>query len=293
MNSFSFFILFFQIYIIMQSIEVCNKCHDPNKRLLASRENIGYYCEDCFIYVMEINDKYQEIVKARRTLRELITVSICGSAGRNGTHININQTLYTNLCNKILNILIEISQQENVHRKEQDYTLYQQQIQLLTMLQQYNSPQAYQVIEPKLCDVGEKIARIQLVAGGAAFVDHVAISLFTAQYVNYLDLALPAKFIGNKYYNSKCGQGSNRYHELFSQQCQIDSLQQLGTVLQQPQCTYSEYNNFTNRNRVVSNSEYLIAGSWGSHPTGGTLQTYNMYYQRTKVKPYYINLNTL
>jgi len=142
-----------------------------------------------------------------------------------------------------------------------------------------------------------------VVSGGAAFVDHIAVSLFLQNKISNLYLALPAAFDFNKhcYIDHNDGKISNYYHNLYSKQLQLiynvnnyNSLYELNQVLQHgnnngQNCTYSVCSNFKARNMIVARSNILIAASWGDKPSGGTLYTYN---NHNGIK-HYINLYDL
>jgi len=124
---------------------------------------------------------------------------------------------------------------------------------------------------------------IMLVSGGAAWSDHIVISLYLENYVNQAKLYLPTEFdnITKKYKenNSKydAGRVSNYYHKLFSDKTKINSLAQIGDSISKGIIIDNSENGFKNRNTKVAESDYMIAFSFSdsNEPTdGGTYDTW-------------------
>ena len=117
--------------------------------------------------------------------------------------------------------------------------------------------------------------KIIVVSGGAAFCDHIAITLYLYNYINELILYLPSSWNNNKYSDTKCGNISNYYHNLFSEKVGFNSLEQIQQSINKGAHIYN-YNNFYLRNKQIALSSYIIAFGWDKNPTGGTLQTLNL-----------------
>lgn len=119
-----------------------------------------------------------------------------------------------------------------------------------------------------------------LVSGGAAYSDHLAIDAFK-RIAPSLHLHLPAQFDLNTMRfaeASRDGQTSNYYHDLFSKKCGFNSLDEIGSALQDFNCTSHVYNGFFARNIPVGRCDILIAFTWGegSIPAdGGTKHTWD------------------
>lgn len=120
-----------------------------------------------------------------------------------------------------------------------------------------------------------------LISGGAAFADHIAVSLYLAGYANELWLFLPAEFKDNAFvekgYRSP-GSISNYYHRKFSKVMDGNSLEGLGAAIERGAKVYANDKGFHDRNRKVAKSvDYLIAYTFGSGSEpkdGGTAHTY-------------------
>lgn len=115
-----------------------------------------------------------------------------------------------------------------------------------------------------------------LISGGAAFCDHIAVTLYLKGKVDNLHLYLPAQFSNDQYTGGKYADTSNYYHRLFSQQIGLNSLHQISLAIQKG-AKYTVYQNFASRNRqVAENCQQLIALGWDTVPTGGTKQTISL-----------------
>lgn len=124
---------------------------------------------------------------------------------------------------------------------------------------------------------------VTLVSGGAAFADHVAVTL-SKKHGCKLILHLPAPFKDGKYleiarrsdpYNS--GKVSNFWHRKFSKSCGIDSLKEFQSVIDTgAEITVSE-SGFHDRNNMVAKSDRMIAFTFKEGDTpkaGGTMDTW-------------------
>jgi DNA helicase II / ATP-dependent DNA helicase PcrA len=105
-----------------------------------------------------------------------------------------------------------------------------------------------------------------LVSGGAALADHAAITLFLRGYGSKLELHLPAEFKNSRFVDSKTANVANYYHDLFKHKTNIDSLQQIQTVINQTSEVHiSIYSSFWKRNLQVGKVDTLMAFTFGPH----------------------------
>lgn len=124
---------------------------------------------------------------------------------------------------------------------------------------------------------------IELVSGGAAYSDHIAVLLFL-KYIDEglrLTLHLPCKFkhgafVGDTktYKNAKY---ANNYHNNFSKKCKINSLADIQKAIDKGAKAKS-YNGFHERNDQVAKTNYMLAFTFGTNGTpkkGGTSYTWN------------------
>jgi len=128
-----------------------------------------------------------------------------------------------------------------------------------------------------------------LVSGGAAWSDHLAISLFKKKIRPSLHLHLPAELdFPNNRFSEKTRDGgiANYYHRQFSQKIGVDTLKSICNIVQETYCTYDVSSGFFARNRLVGDCDVLIAYTWGegNQPAdGGTLNTWKSSYAPIKV----------
>lgn len=136
-----------------------------------------------------------------------------------------------------------------------------------------------------------KLEEYRLVSGGAAFADHIAVSLFLNNHSPNISLALPCKWdaTNKKYFDSGSndwrmnpGKIANHYHDAFREQTKINSLLELDSIYQKRKppevCWLDHFNGFHDRNSFVAKSDYIIAftSAKGEIPKdGGTSDTWN------------------
>lgn len=121
---------------------------------------------------------------------------------------------------------------------------------------------------------------IHLVSGGAAWGDHVAVSLFLEPTypVCSLDLELPCPF-RNRYvettgsWQTNPGKLANALHRDFSSKVGFDSLRQIEQATQDERCNVCVSNGFHARNAKIAEVDLLLAFAFGE-PSGGTLNTW-------------------
>lgn len=131
-----------------------------------------------------------------------------------------------------------------------------------------------------------------LVSGGAAWADHVAVSLFQrgmrGSVCGGLTLHLPCAFdgktnqavdTGSLDWRSNPGRVMNEYHKHFTSTVKWDTLSDIPKV-EALGAIIKIHNGFHKRNTHVAASKYLIAFTWGTSADtpkdGGTLHTWNL-----------------
>lgn len=145
-------------------------------------------------------------------------------------------------------------------------------------------------------DILEQCKRINypittLVSGGAAWADHVAVSLFLDKKVPHLRLFLPCPFIGGSFYdngianNSTKNPGSivNWYHRKFQKTTGVNSLTQIQIALSEGAELINVGKGFYARNELVAKSDFLLAMTFGDKnqvKAGGTAHTVKCYLDR-------------
>lgn len=135
---------------------------------------------------------------------------------------------------------------------------------------------------------------INLVSGGAAWADHVAITVWLEMQssnhpnIGELTLHLPAMWDTENhcYVDTPCGGTSNHYHRKFSKVMYRDMLADIGHVLNRPGCRYTMQVGavgmgpfFARNSEIARDSDFLLAFTWGQSEDrpadGGTLDTWN------------------
>jgi len=145
------------------------------------------------------------------------------------------------------------------------------------------------------------IDEVQLVSGGAAWSDHIVVTLFNKYEFKSGTLYLPCKFIqlsngryqyedtGEHNWRVNPGKVSNYYHSKFKQATGIDSLNEIGQLSNNSNFKLDTSSfGFHNRNTDVAKSQYMIAFSMASglEPNdGGTLDTWK---KSTSIKKIHI-----
>ena len=147
-------------------------------------------------------------------------------------------------------------------------------------------------------DLNLDISDVILVSGGAAWSDHVAVSLFNRHCYAGLELYIPCDWKESKYYDNgernwrlNPGYSANRYHRQFSDIVLCDTLQEIeesrtnGAVLHVK-------DGFHARNTYIAKSDILIAFTWANNEyeiTGGSRDTW----RKCKNRKIHISLNDL
>lgn len=112
---------------------------------------------------------------------------------------------------------------------------------------------------------------ISAVSGGAAWSDHIAVSLFMREEVDRLFLHLPCKFENGKFVEktgkADPGRTANYYHQQFSRAMNGSTLKAI-QLAREKGAHFTVSNGFKERNLRVGTCTHLIAFTWGSF--GGT-----------------------
>ena len=124
----------------------------------------------------------------------------------------------------------------------------------------------------------------ELVSGGAAWGDHVAVALFLGFPERFsLVLHLPCPFEGGQYKDNGSydwrvnpGRTSNSYHRAFSKAANRDSLEDIQRAIAL-RAKVIVYDGFHKRNDIVAESPNMIAFTWGldQPEDGGTKYTWD------------------
>lgn len=146
----------------------------------------------------------------------------------------------------------------------------------------------------------EKIGCKNLVSGGAAWADHIAVVL-SFKYKYKLTLHLPAKF-ENGFIDGPTAHTTDYYHKKFTEKCfkTMTSYDHFKLVKDRG-AEFIIHNGFKERNKFVAESRYVIACTFGDGEyvkDGGTAHTCRCYLencQKEKIEPklWHINLPDL
>lgn len=150
---------------------------------------------------------------------------------------------------------------------------------------------------PLMSSVAQSVVTVlradELVSGGAAGGDSLAVRLFNAGYVKALTLHLPAPFVSTgvdtgqfaETTRADCGTIANRYHRLFTEGVSFNSLHDLTTAIAGG-AKVVVTPGFKERNTLVArDADALLAftfGSRGKVADGGTLDTVTKHLARRK-----------
>jgi len=129
---------------------------------------------------------------------------------------------------------------------------------------------------------------VNLVSGGAAWSDHIAVSLYMLKDAASLTLFLPCKWISkgteSKYFDDGSydwrknpGRTSNSYHKKFSAMIGRNSLHEIEMSFKLGAKIDTTFAGFHNRNTEVAKSDILLAFTFGKSDKpddGGTLDTW-------------------
>jgi len=142
----------------------------------------------------------------------------------------------------------------------------------------------------------------QVISGGAAFADHLAVNLYNAKIVENLTLCLPAEFnLSNKKFKENgfksSGSIANYYHRRFSEKIYDNEEASLNQIYEAIQggCEAISWSNFWDRNAQVANlSTMILAITFGNGnivKDGGTAHTCKLFIQKNgSAKAFHLNL---
>lgn len=144
----------------------------------------------------------------------------------------------------------------------------------------------------------------ELVSGGAAIADHLAVNLYLSGDFPGLGLTLhlPTEFKNGKFVETflayDTGQTANHYHRIFSSKFGLNSLDEIDAAIRAGAKTTIGKNNFKARNTLVANdSDVLLAFTFGNGPElkdGGTKDTMDKFLkkiEKMKEDAYNCNMN--
>lgn len=134
---------------------------------------------------------------------------------------------------------------------------------------------------------------VTLVSGGAAWSDHLAVTLYLGGYVKNLELHLPCTFEdefydnGDRDWKTNPGYVSNMYHQKFSKKLGINSLLEIKTAIEKG-AIVKVGKGFHDRNNGITNVDIMYAFTWGKDfpEEGGTKYTWD----RTSSEKHHISL---
>lgn len=149
---------------------------------------------------------------------------------------------------------------------------------------------------------------IELISGGAAWADHLAVLMFISGNADKLHLKLPAHITdGGKYedvwinnFTSNPGRTSNYHHHNFSTKIQRDSLADILRVTKMENCTVDVGSKgFFERNSIVAKeADICIAFTFGNGAVvadGGTFDTVKKFLKKKLPDncSFHVDLNTM
>lgn len=149
-----------------------------------------------------------------------------------------------------------------------------------------------------------------VISGGAAWSDHLAVSLFLNGRLSKLRLYLPCKFDkdnkqfeddGSVDYKTNPGGTSNYYHKLFSEKIGKGSLDEIALAIDTGADVIVGNGMFDRNARLAKEATHIIAFTYGNKEVlkdGGTAYTMQSYLrQRIKFNQpdnsYHVDLNTM
>lgn len=141
-------------------------------------------------------------------------------------------------------------------------------------------------------DIRQRIpqgANVRLKSGGAAWIDHLAVSLLITGWVDHLDLHFPAPFDRQRCLfvgpDNSSASAANYYHRLFSNVIQRDTLAQINEALYHPHTRFTQENEMVGyrgmyaRNTKVAQVDKMFAYTFGEGDVpadGGTKHTWDL-----------------
>jgi hypothetical protein len=140
-----------------------------------------------------------------------------------------------------------------------------------------------------LCKGGDPIETIDLISGGAAWADHIAVSLYLMEVARSLTLYLPCHFnpsdgyvgfepTGPESEEKETARIANYYHDMFSKKMGRDTRQGIANAYLKGAKLQVIDGGFKTRNLLVGKCDVLMAFTWGEDEyqpkDGGTLHTW-------------------
>lgn len=151
-------------------------------------------------------------------------------------------------------------------------------------------------------DFIQKYKTTELISGGAAWADHMAVELFNKKLVERLVLALPCPFdvIQKEFIEQgakSCGATANYYHHLQSRKLNKNTLEELAKAIKSD-AEIIVGNGFLNRNLIVANrADGVLAITFGDKQKlkdGGTAHTMsNFIKKKTNKYAFHLDLNSM
>jgi hypothetical protein len=131
---------------------------------------------------------------------------------------------------------------------------------------------------------------ITAVSGGAAWADHIAVSMFLARKADALELHTPARWLGTKFDpKTNAGSTANYYHTLFSDKMGGNTLTGIQTATHRGACIYT-HEGFHIRNVALgANLDLLIAFTFGpgAPQTDKAMQPYPQAFYNSENKEWF------
>ncbi len=147
---------------------------------------------------------------------------------------------------------------------------------------------------------------VDLISGGAAWADHLAVHHFLRGCGKSLTLALPCSWdftnrrfadTGSYDWRTNPGATANKHHLSFSTRCGFRSLDELHEALSRPNCTFDIGSGFHDRNTYIAERcDALIAFTFGNGAIlkdGGTADTMGKFLKlHGSVGAFHVDLNS-
>ncbi len=139
---------------------------------------------------------------------------------------------------------------------------------------------------------------VELISGGAAWSDHIAVKIYKNHLTSSLNIYIPCKWNNDKKqyedngkdWRINPGKSSNNYHNKFSKKMEYNTLKELDEL---KSCFNDDYFGFHKRDSIVAKCDIMIAFTFSnsSEPeSGGTKFTWSKC--KTSLK-YHISINNL
>lgn len=134
-----------------------------------------------------------------------------------------------------------------------------------------------------MCDATRRMcqtldAPLALVSGGAAWADHVAVTLFLQGHVDRLVLCLPAPWVRGKFSQlARDGVTANKLHQEFHARAHVNGLRDLDEAIRRG-ATVVVKDGFLARNcEIARHATHMLAFVHGLPVSGGTGHTWSRF----------------